>query len=820
MEALSLWIRFVLFSCIFFHGCECDVRYSIPEEMQRGSVVGKITQDLGINIKSLSTRKPRLDFEGSKRYCEFNSQTGELIVNERMDREVMCGQRPSCAVHFDFFLESPLEFHRITVDIQDINDNSPNFRNDVVNLEIRESAIKGARFSIDEAHDADIGVNSVQGYVLSNNGHFSLAVHSNTDRGKYSEIVLENELDREKQDHLSLTLTSYDGGSPQNSGSVIINVKVLDANDNVPVFTQPLYEVSLPENSPLGTTVVQVSASDADEGANGEVSYEFSYLSINAENVFSINTATGVITVKGTIDFEDSSSFELRVKAKDGAGQATSSKVIIEVEDQNDNAPLIVMKSLLSPVPENLPAGTEIGIVYVQDKDSRANGKITCSIDQHAPLQLVPSIKNHFSLVTTVELDRESQPEYNITLTATDDGSPPLFSSKMFSLSLGDINDNPPAFEKQHYHANILENNKPGSSLCSVLAKDPDWRQNGTVFYSLVPNEVNGHSISSFISINGDTGVIHAVRPFDYEQFKSFKVTVVARDNGSPPLSNNVTVNIFVLDDNDNSPQILYPTLEGNSLMTELVPKAAQAGSLVSKVIAVDADSGQNAWLVYSIVKSTDLGLFVIGEHSGEIRTQRDISVTDAMKQNLVVSVRDNGKPSLSATCSVYLVISDNLADVPELKDMSLEGNDSQLTSYLIIALVSVSTFFLTFIIIALALRFCTRRKPRLLFDGAVAVPSAYLPPNYADVDGTGTMRSCYNYDAYLTTGSRTSDFKFVRSYNEGTLPADLTFSESPPAFKDHSTSVNDAEVSSPVRQIVLLLSRSYLRVYGIMFYI
>ncbi|XP_062380271.1 protocadherin gamma-C3-like [Sardina pilchardus] len=244
VKAQSVWTGFVLFICIILHGCKCDFRYSIPEEMQRGSVVGKITQDLGIDTKSLSARKPRLDFEGSKRYCEFNSRTGELTVNERMDREVMCGQRPSCAVHFDLFLENPLEFHRITLDIQDINDNSPKFRNDVINLEIRESVVKGARFSIDEAHDADTGVNSVQGYTLSNNEHFSLAVHSSTDRGKYSEIVLENELDREKQDHLSLILSAYDGGTPKRSGSVIINVKVLDANDNVPVFTQPVYELN------------------------------------------------------------------------------------------------------------------------------------------------------------------------------------------------------------------------------------------------------------------------------------------------------------------------------------------------------------------------------------------------------------------------------------------------------------------------------------------------------------------------------------------------------------------------------------------------
>ncbi|CAL8270564.1 unnamed protein product [Boreogadus saida] len=230
---------------------------------------------------------------------------------------------------------------------------------------------------------------------------------------------------------------------------------------------------------------------------------------------------------------------------------------------------------------------------------------------------------------------------------------------------------------------------------------------------------------------------------------------------------------------------ILYPAPEGNSFMTELVPKDAQGGSLVSKVIAVDGDSGQNAWLSYQIIKSTDLGLFKIDLHSGEIRTQRDISDSDNMKQNIVVAVKDNGQPSLSATCSMFLLISDNLAEVPELKDMAYEESSSKLTSYLIIALVSVSTFFLTFIIIILGLRFCRRRKPRLLFDGAVAIPSSYLPPNYADVDGTGTLRSAYNYDAYLTTGSRTSDFKFVTSYNDNTLPADQTLRKNPTDFEE-----------------------------------
>ncbi|XP_038861666.1 protocadherin beta-16-like isoform X16 [Salvelinus namaycush] len=783
------WTTFV-FLLLTVHQCVGDIRYSIAEEIKRGSVVGRFSQDLGIDVKTLSTRRPRIEFEGSTRYCDINQKTGDLIVNERMDREELCGQRPSCALHFDFFLENPLELHRVTLDIQDVNDNFPTFPNEVIKLEIRESANKGERFSIDEALDTDTGVNSVQGYTLSANEHFTLSVHTSADTGKYAEIVLEHELDREKQEELSLILTAYDGGKPQKSGTVVIQVRVLDANDNVPVFTQSIYKVSVPENAPLGTAVVTVSASDADEGANGEVTYEFSHISIKTKNTFSIDPKSGEIKIKSMIDFEDTSSFELRVKAKDGAGQAASCKVIVDVADINDNAPVILIKSLKSPFPENSPAGTEVALIYVQDRDSESNSKVRCSIEQNTYFKLSPSIKKHLSLITAVELDRETQSEYNITLIATDEGNPPLSSFQTITLIVSDMNDNPPVFEEQSYSAYVTENNKPGSSMCSVTARDPDWRQNGTVVYSLLPSEVNGVPVSSFLSINGDTGVIHAVRAFDYEQFRSFKVHVVARDNGSPPLSTNVTVSVFITDENDNSPQILYPAPAGNSLMTEMVPKAALAGSLVSKVIAVDADSGQNAWLSYHIVKSTDPGLFNIGIHSGEIRAQRDISESDSMKQNLVISVKDNGQPSLSTTCDVYLLISDNLAEVPELKDMTYEDS-SKLTSYLIIALVSVSTFFLTFIILILAVRFCRSRKPRMLFDGAVAIPSAYFPPNYAEVDGAGTLRSSYNYDAYLTTGSRTSDFKFARSYN--TLPADQTLRKE---IKDQDSLVDTKDLN------------------------
>ncbi|XP_052430038.1 protocadherin beta-16-like isoform X9 [Carassius gibelio] len=785
----------LLFFVLMAHTVNGDVSYSFPEEMKRGSVIGNIAKDLGLDVNRLSYRKARIDTEGNrKRYCDINLNTGELIVAERIDREEICGKKAACVIKNEFVLENPLELHHFILNVEDINDNSPQFKESVIKFEIGESADKGSPYILEEAYDADIDRNSVQSYTLQNNEHFRLNVLNRANGRKYGELVLNKELDREQQKEVTLILTAVDGGTPPRSGTVAIHVTVLDANDNAPVFSQAVYKVSLPENSPLDTVVVTVSATDADEGQNGDVTYAFGHLPQKVQQLFFIDLVSGEIKLTGQIDHEIESTFELPIQAKDGQGLASYSTVLIDVIDVNDNAPITILKSLTSPVPENVLPGTEVGIINVQDRDSENNGQVRCSIQQNVPFKLVPSIKNYYSLVTTGELDRELLSDYNITITATDEGSPPLSSTKNIHLTVADVNDNPPVFQEQSYRAHVQENNKPGSSICSVSATDPDWRQNGTVVYSLLSSDLSGAPVSSFLSINGDTGVIHAVRSFDYEQLKSFKVLVLARDNGSPPLSSNVTVSVFITDENDNSPQILYPSPEGNSFMTEMVPKAAQARSLVSKVIAVDADSGQNAWLSYHIIKATDPGLFTIGVHSGEIRTQRDISESDNMKQNLIVSVRDNGQPSLSATCALYLLISDNLAEVPELKDMSRDESSSKLTFYLIIALVSVSTFFLTFIIIILAVRFCRRRKPRLLFDGAVAIPSAYLPPNYADVEGAGTLRSTYNYDAYLTTGSRTSDFKFIRSYNEDTLTADLTLKKTQSAVDDLEGL--DAEIS------------------------
>uniref|UniRef100_A0A3Q0SVW2 Cadherin domain-containing protein n=1 Tax=Amphilophus citrinellus TaxID=61819 RepID=A0A3Q0SVW2_AMPCI len=770
-----------------------DVSYSIQEEIKHGSVIGNIAKDLGLDLGSLSARKARIDKEGNGvKYCSVNLNTGELITQERIDREGLCqcGERPSCVLKFDLLLENPLELHRLSLQVQDINDNAPVFPKDIIKLEITESADKGARYRVNAAHDADIGQNSVQSYILQQNAHFVFSSQTTSAGSKYGELVLDKELDREEQQEMKLLLTAVDGGSPQRSGTVVIHVIVLDANDNAPVFSEAVYRASLPENSDLRTPVIRISASDADEGVNGEVTYEFSRLPDKSRKLFSLDPKTGEVLVTGVIDYEEGSKYEAIIEAKDGYGLSSEAKVIIDIIDVNDNAPVIYLKSLSNPILENASPGTEVGIINVQDRDSENNRQVRCSIQQgndHFKLNVKSKGggRKYGELVLDKELDREDKKEIVLLLTAFDGGSPRRSGTVVIHVTVLDANDNVPVFSQNVYKASLPENSPLDTVVLTVSATDADEGVNGEVNYGF--DHVSKER--QVFSLDPKTGEVKVAGAIDYEKESSYEMQISAKDGLG--LASYATLLIEIIDVNDNTPVIYLKSLSNS------IPENASPGSLVSKVIAVDADSGQNAWLSYHIVKSTDPGLFTIGLHSGEIRTQRDISESDSMKQNLIVSVNDNGQPSLSATCSMYLLISDNLAEVPELKDISYDEKNSKLTSYLVIALVSVSTFFLTFIIIILGLRFCRRRKPRLLFDGAVAIPSGYLPPNYSDVDGTGTLRSTYNYDAYLTTGSRTSDFKFVTSYNDNTLPADQTLKKSPSDFADMFGDCDSSEVGS-----------------------
>ncbi|XP_047196517.1 protocadherin gamma-A10-like [Hippoglossus stenolepis] len=751
-----------------------QIRYSIPEEMKTGSVIGSVAQDLGLDLKRLRSGRARIVSGENIQYTELKTDKGILVVNERIDREQLCGDVTPCSFNFEMILENPIELHRVTVEILDINDNAPFFPNKDIQFEMSESATAGAKFPVESAVDPDVGSNALQNYILSPNDYFILKQHANPDGSKYAELVLQRPLDREEHPSLPLKVIAVDGGNPQRSGTVNIHVSVLDANDNAPVFNQSVYRAVVVENAAKGTYITTVNATDADSGSNGEIIFNFSKIKGFAVDIFSIDENTGVISVGGIIDFEKEKKIELRLEARDRGGLTGTSKVIIDVIDVNDNDPVINIMSFSNTVSEDAPLGSTIAVINVKDADSEKNGQIKCTIDKTLPFKIQSSLTNYYNLVADQHFDRETTSEYVITVTATDSGSPPLSSSVTLQLRISDVNDNVPLFEKKSYFAYVTENNSPGMSITTVSAQDLDWSQNARISYFLEDTLISGNPVSNCLSINSETGVLYAVRSFDYEQIKELQLSVKAQDGGSPPLSSNVTVKILIQDQNDNPPQVLYPVQTGGSLVAELVPRSADVGYLVTKVVAVDVDSGQNAWLSYKLQKATDRALFEVGSQNGEIRTIRQVTDKDAVKQRLSVIVEDNGQPSRSATVVVNVAVADSFPEVlSEFTDFThdKEYNDN-LTFYLVLALAVVSFLFITCVVVIISVKIYRWRQSRVLYHSNLPV-IPYYPPRYSDTLGTGTLQHVYNYEVCRTTDSRKSDCKFSGAGSQNVLIMD-----------------------------------------------
>ncbi|XP_055980526.1 protocadherin gamma-A2 isoform X11 [Sorex fumeus] len=750
-----------------------QMHYSVAEESDKGSFVGSIAKDLGLEPRELAERGVRIVSRGRTQLFALNPRSGSLVTAGRIDREELCAQSAPCLVNFNILLEDKLNLYSVEVEITDINDNAPRFGVEELELKISETNTPGFRIPLKSAHDADVGENTLQKYQLNSNDHFSLDMRQGGDGNKYPELVLARAVDREEEAVHHLVLTALDGGDPVRSGTSRIRVVIQDANDNAPVFTQPEYRVSVPENTPVGTRILSVTAMDADEGYNAQVSYFQEKNPEKTSEVFELKSTSGEIIVSESLDYEDAKVHEIDIEAHDGPGLLTRAKVIVTVLDVNDNAPEFYMTSASSSVPEDSPPGTVIALFNVHDRDSGQNAFVTCSLPENLPFKLEKSVDNYYRLITTRALDREEFSSYNITVTAKDRGSPSLSRNAFILLQVADINDNPPTFLHKSYSAYIPENNPRGASIFSIMAYDPDSDDNAHIIYNLAEDSLQGAPLSSYISINSDTGVLYALRSFDYEKFRELQLWVIASDSGKPPLSSNVTLNLFVLDQNDNTPEILYPTLPTDgSTGVELAPRSAEPGYLVTKVVAVDRDSGQNAWLSYRLLKASEPGLFAVGLHTGEVRTARALLDRDALKQSLVVGVQDHGRPPLSATVTLTIAIADSIPDVlADLGSISApaQQDDSDLTLYLVVAVAVVSCVFLAFVIVLLALRLRRWHASRLLQASAgdlAGVPASH----FVGVDGVRAFLQTYSHEVSLTADSRKSHLIFPQPNYADTL--------------------------------------------------
>ncbi|XP_058533566.1 protocadherin beta-5-like [Ochotona princeps] len=788
------------------------IRYSVPEETESGHFVANLAEDLGLAVGELAARGARIHYKANKQLLQLDRKTGDLLLSEKLDREVLCGATEPCVLHFQLLLENPVQFVQAELQLTDINDHSPEFLQREMLLKIPESAQPGSVFPLKTAQDLDMGSNTVQNYTVSPNSHFHVVTHNRGDGRKYPELVLDSVLDREEQPELGLTLMALDGGVPPRSGAAVVRVEVVDINDNAPEFLQSLYEVQVPENSPPDSLVATVSAQDLDAGAYGRVAYAL-FQGSEITQPFVIDEVTGEIRLKGALDFEMTRSYNVEIVATDGGGFSGKCILAVEVTDVNDNAPELTMATLTRAIPENSPQ-TVVAVFSVSDPDSGDNGKMVCSIQEDIPFLLASTFKNFYTLATERPLDREARAQYTITITVSDLGTPRLQSQHNVTVHVSDVNDNAPTFSQALYTLFVLENNSPALHIGSVSASDRDAGANAQITYSLLTQDHTTQQpqpqeqpqgqarpqvdVGALVALDAASGQLFALRALDYETLRAFEFGVRASDGGSPALSGEARVRVVLRDANDHAPRVLYPPRNGSAAgaCPELVPRGAEAGYLVSKVVAVDGDSGRNAWLSYELLQATEPGLFGVWAHSGEVRTARPVSERDAPQQRLLVQVRDHGEPPLSASVALHVLLVDGfsqpylprpdapagkagLAGLAGLAGVGGEAGQAEaLTVSLVVALAAVSSLFLASVLALVAARLCGRGGA----EGAVAVGSGcgvsvgegHLFPAGAgcggvgplvDVGGAGTLSHSYQYEVCVSGGTGTGEFKFVKPF-------------------------------------------------------
>ncbi|XP_038137237.1 protocadherin-19 isoform X5 [Cyprinodon tularosa] len=695
MESIQLTAVFLL----LWVGTDAviNLKYGINEEMKPGSVIGNVTRDALKQGFQIAPQPPylRVISNSEPRWVEL-SPAGILTTQMKIDRDVVCRQNPKCIISLEVMSNS-MEICVIKVEIQDLNDNAPRFPTSHIDIEISENASPGTRFPLEGASDPDSGIFGVQSYSITPNELFGLEIKTRGDGSKIAELVVQKSLDRETQSHYSYEISAEDGGDPPKIGAVQLNIKVIDSNDNNPVFDEPVYTVNVMENSPVNTLVIDLNATDPDEGTNGEVVYSFnSYVTEKTREAFKIDPRTGIITVNGVLDYETTQIYEIDVQAKDLGPNSIPAhcKVTVNVMDTNDNPPVISLLSLnteMVEVSENAQRGYVIALVRVSDKDSGANGKVKCTLQGNVPFKL-QEYESFSTILVDGRLDREQKDTFNLTIQAEDSGIPQLRATKSLVVKVTDENDNPPHFLKPHYQEMVMENNLPGSCLLAVSAVDPDLGMNGTVSYSIVPGEIKHMDVNTYVSIN-PSGRIYSMRSFDHEYTRTFDFKVLARDNGNPSLSSNATVRIVVLDVNDNTPVMTNPPLV-NGTAEVSIPRNAGVGYMVTQVKADDYDEGENGRLTYTISEG-DRAFFEIDQVNGEIRSTKMFGENAKSTYEVTVVARDHGKPSLSASAYIVVYVS------PDLNAQDPIG-PVNLSLIFIIALGSIAAIlFITMIFVA-----------------------------------------------------------------------------------------------------------------------
>ena len=646
---------------------QSSIEYSVEEEVDPVRTLGNLIADSHLSSippSSLQSATFSIVAPPSGNHHSFfdTSASGDFLLVQRIDRDVICPRRDVCALELDVQVIAD-EFYliKVTINVDDVNDETPRFEQATFTFTLSEATTVGTTLTLPAATDLDSPANGVVNYSYDslNTGFFDFeTIRTGSDVS--ATLRVKRALDRETDDTFAFTLYAVDSAQPVAHSSrarVVINVG--DINDNAPTFATTQYDVTVDENQRYSSAIVTVEATDLDEGVNARVVYELAEVTPpEVAGFFRINASSGELFLDEPLDFESIQTIQVLINARntDVNSPSSQTRVNITVRDVNDNAPVIhVVSDGDVSISEATGAGVFVVHVQVSDADSAGrSGEFECSLNS-ANFELVRLVRSDYIINTKTDFDRETTDRFTLTIVCVDKGTPQLVSRLDVPIRIDDVNDNAPEFEVDTYVVKVEENLPLDNVIVQVRANDVDAGENATVLYFLEDVEVTSSAAASVTSagelvrVDRVTGAVTPLQLLDYERFTALRFRVVASDAGNPPLSSRCDVIIQLTDADDNAP------LFASARYVIDVRENNEIGASVARISASDRDSDPHDVIEYSLSSTTHAHLLSIDAESGEIFAQT--SFDRETMSNFSVQVVATGPAPLRLTSTTLLTV-------------------------------------------------------------------------------------------------------------------------------------------------------------------
>ena len=668
---------------------DLSLQYTMQEETSPQTPLGDILEGTSLSSRYNSSLTSQMKFSILKgtyaKYFDIPSGSQTLQTSDTpLDRDVICPKQPTCVIKLDLAISEPIRLFEIIkgqITIDDLNDNNPSFPNPTATIHISESTDPGTASILPIATDHDSGPAGHISYTLSSEtANFSLEFIPSVHGSPELRLILEEKLDREERGEYQLQITANDGGIPSLSGSLSLTVVVTDANDNFPVFDEPLYNASVLENYPMSTPIVTVHAKDADTGDNGVIVYSLSsQTQRNDGNIFAIDPDSGELFLTSSLDFETKTAFHLTVQATDkGPGSiAATARVLVQVKDVNDFMPRVTVNVLTATgsaeVLENQPPGLFVAHVSVEDLDGGPSGEVKCQIsnpdvDVFSIVEIYPK---EFKVLTNTTFDRETKDSVMLSISCSDMGQPPMSSIETLQVNILDQNDNTPQFIQGNYTTSVRENSTFPSPIFYVSAIDEDIGLNANLTYFL------DHRSEGFLKVDGRSGLVSTNSVLDREITEQLMVRIFAVDSGSPRLTGTATIRVIIDDINDEPPYFTQDTYVFGTFENQPI------GTAIGQVSAKDKDTGPRAKVVYTLTpESQGKSIFKIHPESGRISTKRMLDREQTGVYVLSAMATNTMHPYASATATVSIHVADKNDHAPTITYPTKSNNSLHISAY------------------------------------------------------------------------------------------------------------------------------------------